>query len=171
MIPILALLLAAFPAVKSYTFLTAPDGQIPLPEVRATDTLTSAVQPGGEYRDASYYVKRWIDSKGRDNWVCICLKTSFEPRANLHVHGFSYSYWCDGKWVARPEAYSGYDPKKLTEDECTWNSVPCGIFGPTWRITPPRITVSVHGDTIIQDYGQVKRVIVVGDSLTVTDGR
>ena len=38
MIPLLALLLSAFPVTKDYHFLAGPDGQIPLPEVRDTDT-------------------------------------------------------------------------------------------------------------------------------------
>ena len=185
---LLALLLSVFPPVNDYHFLTGPDSTIPLPETRLTDRLPPAVMPGGEYRDGSYYVKRWYDSNGRDNWVLIGLATSFEPRLNLHVRPVGFAYWrSDRGWIARCSPYTGFNAKDELLDECDrGNTVPCGVFGPTWRLDPPTINITTwatytHGnpsdtrngmDSVQVEYigaRRVTRTFTLGDTLKVED--
>jgi hypothetical protein len=121
----------------------------------------------GFYRDSSFAVWRWGDTA----FLVIGLYADLSLSKNLHVHPPGYAFWRHGAWLARPQAYTGFDKSAITEDECKRNTVPCGVFTGAWRMHPPKISVmKVTPDTVIIRYGRVTRSYIVGDgTLSVED--
>jgi hypothetical protein len=148
-----------------YSLIAGPDSQIPLAETRATTKV--APQHQAYYHDAHYSCWR-TDS----TYILIPTDTAWPLRKNTHTRPSGPSYWHSGKWAVRPEPYTGYDAGEQVLDECSrGNDLPCGIFGPLWRLSPPKVTVLRNDtDLVVIRYQGLKTVtrtyIISGGHLT-----
>lgn len=150
-----------FDAVSSrFQALTAPDGNIPLPEtvsdqiapipsfmearfpvgVKAVDTMTV-------YFRYPYLVLRWWKVKDTitdtvGEYLLVSLDTGTNDlksplRLNLHHHpdfGMA-AHFKQGKWISRTKPYGGWNPAELLS-EAESIGVPRGPWSsPVWRVT------------------------------------
>lgn len=141
------------PNVAMYTMLSGPDSTVPIPETRATDKI--APSTASFYRDSSFAVWR-TDS----TFILIALSQNLAARKNQHVHPIAFAYWYKGRWVNRPEIYTGYKPENDLDDDCKHNTTPCGPFGFGWRLRPASVTaLRVDTDVVVIRYEGLKSVV------------
>ena len=124
----------------SYSYLVAPDGDIPLPEVRAVLGLQ---YKGVNYQDSDYIVRVW-----KGYWILICLNPDPNPRFNLHhfPEAGLFALYRDGKPVVRIGPYTGF--QNDTHNAGLDTMLPAGALRPDWRINPPKIDVGAYGDDV-----------------------
>ncbi len=149
-----------------YSYLVAPDGDIPLPEVRAGLHLPYR---GINYQDSDYIVRVW-----KHGYLLICLNANPNPSFNLHhfPEAGLFALYRDGKPVVRIGAYTGF--KNDTRNAGLDTMLPAGALPSGWRLNPPQITV-LRGENNVGIYwGDLAPIIfeIIGwtdSSVTVID--
>lgn len=151
-----------------YENLTAPTGQRPLPECRATTRFPFAWPKGVRYFGFDRYKSRVtaahvVVSVEERAWLMINLdRLPLEHRRNLHVKPAfgSFVLWAEGAWVkgAEPHFYEGYSNAEILREHTRYNT-PKGIFDATWRAKAPSCNVvEVTRERIIIDYALPRRL-------------
>jgi hypothetical protein len=150
----------------AYSYLVAPDGDIPLPEVRAGLHLS---YKGINYTDSSYLVRVW-----KGGYLLVCLNPDPNPRFNLHhfPEAGNMALWVNGKWVIRIGSYTGF--QNDTHQAGLDTMLPAGSLRADWRLFPPKIQVTRSANKVIFEWyydgiSVAKRVISWGDSLVIVD--
>jgi len=88
----------------------------------------------------AYVVKRWPSGA----YLLVCVDPDIVMRDNLHTHpecGY-FALYVGGEWAVRCKPYEGWDPETLIDSNGLLQMLPPGAVLPTWRVKPPRITVT-----------------------------
>ncbi len=129
-----------------YLPLVSQPGVLPMPEVSEGVAPTPPYPGGVVYRDGENMMWRTRGAAGA-RYLLIGTSTDLSHAANFHFRPMGFAYWKElapgvSRWLARCPAYTGYNAADVLKDEADrGNTVPRGIFGPTWRLAPPVLTL------------------------------